>query len=145
MSYKADKKKAKDDFSPIEAGEYVVALIDFEKKKTSNDDPYISAQFAVAKGKSKGRRIWENFLLDHPNEKAQEIAERKLQQLMFAVDVMELKSKWDFKPLIGKKAKAIVTIEENKKYGDKNRIVRFVSGAKKEKKGKKGKKHDVPF
>lgn len=129
MAYKASKKKAADPSrEPLPAGVYTVALKAYERKPTNaGDGRYIAAQFVVVKPKKYRKRvIFENSVLDHPNEQTVEISERKLNQHMLAAGVPALDSKWDWKPLIGIKVKARVGVEEDKQYGDKNRILGFI-------------------
>ena len=150
MGYKADKKKAASSFDPIPAGEYTLVVTRAKKETDNNDNDFLNMEYSVTSGKYKGRKIWERLYLEHPNEKAAEIAEQKLQQLMFATQVTELPSKWKAAKLIGKPFLGRVSIEVDKtgKYGDKNRLNRpaVLEGKKKSKK-KKGKKYDddVPF
>lgn len=149
MGYKADKKKAASSFDPIPAGEYTLVITRAKKETDANGNKFLNMEYSVTKGKYKGRKIWERLYLEHPNEKAAEIAEQKLQQLMFATHITELPSKWKAAKLIGKPFIGRVAIEVDKtgKYGDKNRLNRPEALSKDKKKGKKkNKKHDdVPF
>ena len=55
-------------------GRYEVRVSRVEQRESRAGNPYRSVTFEVTKGPSAKRLAWANFNLDHPNEKAAQIA-----------------------------------------------------------------------
>ena len=67
------------DYSPIPEGEYTLKALDAEEKTTSRGDgSYIKVKFEVAAGEYAGRLLWQNFNINNPSEKAQQIGRQQL-------------------------------------------------------------------
>ena len=58
-------------------GEYVTVVKEVQLKTSRAGNPYRQATFEVTEGPRKGRLAWAGFNLDHPNEKAAEMAARE--------------------------------------------------------------------
>lgn len=73
-------------FSPLEAGDYV-CIAEKSEIKESKKTPgahYISWTFQVVGDKGKGRKLWDNMTLSHPNEEAVRIGRGMLAALVKA-------------------------------------------------------------
>ncbi len=123
MSFNANDYDTSDDFgSVVPAGEYTLALVKAERKKSSTaGNYYLNCQF---NGKYDGKPlvVWHIFNLKNSNTTAQEIAERDLAKFMKAVGVKVLKDKWDVSKLLNKPFIARLTVQKDEEYGDKNKI-----------------------
>jgi len=80
-----------DDFSPIPAGEYVMAIIDSEMKPTKNGQgQYLQLTLQVLEGEYKGRMVWDRLNLVNPNQTVVEIARRTLSAICHAVGKLQV-------------------------------------------------------
>lgn len=76
----------KTEFTPLEAGDYMVRMNRFKEIKTKNGKgTMISAGFEIVNGDSKGRLVFHNFLVEHTSPKAQEIGNKQLDEYLKAV------------------------------------------------------------
>lgn len=67
------------DFTPLPNGDYVVAVKKSEMKDNkAKTGKYLSLQFEVKEGKHKGRIMFSNLNLDHPNADAVAMARKEL-------------------------------------------------------------------
>lgn len=67
------------DFEVMPKGEYTLKGVEAEDKETKNGDgTYIAATFEVVKGEYAGRKIWQNFNVTNPNEKAEKIGREQI-------------------------------------------------------------------
>ena len=74
-------------FEPLPEDDYMVRLSRAEEKKTKKGDRMITCGFQVAKGDFKDRLVFENFVVEHDNDKVVEIANEKLDKFLKAVGV----------------------------------------------------------
>ena len=131
MAYNGPKKE----FTPLEEGEYMVLVDDKgfrgEKENKKGTGINLSLAFKVISGPNANRLIFDNFCVEHTNKVAVEIAERRLDDYLKAVGVVEgyeaikndrsLLEKYINKPL-----NVDLTIEEAKNgYPASNRIAAF--------------------
>jgi len=66
-------------FDPIPEGEYTLKATDAEEKQTkAGTGSYIATAFEVVKGQYAGRKVWLNFNINNPSEKAQKIGRQQL-------------------------------------------------------------------
>ena len=80
-----------EDFSPIPAGEYTMAIIDSEMKPTKNGQgQYLQLALQVLDGDYKGRMVWDRLNLVNPNQTAVEIARRTLSAICHAVGKLQV-------------------------------------------------------
>ena len=78
------------DFTALPTGDYAVIITDSEFKDSKRGTQYLSLTYQVIEGQGKGRNLWHNLNLSHPNPKAQEIAQRELSAICRAVGKMEI-------------------------------------------------------
>lgn len=70
---------AKGDYEVMPEGEYTLKAIEAEQKETKRGDgAYLAVTFEVIKGEHTGRRVWQNFNVQNPNEKAQQIGREQV-------------------------------------------------------------------
>jgi len=61
-------------FEVLPKGEYTLKATEAEEKPTNkNDGSYIATTFEVVKGEHAGRKIWMNFNINNPSDKAEKI------------------------------------------------------------------------
>ena len=85
----------KGEFKPLEAGEYLIRMNRVTEKKSKSGNTMLKVGFQVIKkvgdeentSKSKNRLIFENFLIDHPKPKVNEITRDRLDKFLKAVGV----------------------------------------------------------
>lgn len=112
-----------DNFAPIPAGDYLVAITDSEQRDTkAGTGSYIRLTLQVLDGPFKGRIVWTNLNLDNPNPKAVEIAQRHLAQICLAVGVPTPN---DTVELHGKPLIASVTVREQAGYEPSNDVKKY--------------------
>lgn len=117
-------------YDPIPAGEYVLKAVEAEEKQTSKGDgSYIKVKFEVVKGEYAGRLLWNNFNVNNPSEKAQQIGR---QQLVAWATACGKPDADDTDKLLEKPFKAAVSIEKGTGgYADSNRIKAFLFDSEK--------------
>ena len=112
-------------YEPIPEGEYILKALEAEEKETNRGDgSYIKTKFEVVKGEYAGRLLWQNFNINNPNEKAQNIGR---QQLVAWATACGKPDADDTDKLLEKPFKASVVIEPGKNgYKDSNKIKAFL-------------------
>lgn len=113
-------------FDPIPAGVYYLNSEDAEVKETKTiGGEYIQVTFTVVGGEFMGRKLFETFNIKNANQKAVDIGLGQLKRFMrcagkenFMINTVS--------DLCGLTVKAQVIIEEDDKYGDKNRVKKFL-------------------
>lgn len=76
------------DFAPLPAGQYLCIATDSQMKPTKKDDgKYLQVELEVIEGEHKGRKLWDRFVLEHPNDRTVAIARSSLAGLCTAVGV----------------------------------------------------------
>jgi hypothetical protein len=67
------------DFQIMAEGEYTLKATDAELKETKKGDgAYLAVTFEVTKGEHTGRKVWQNFNIHNPSEKAQQIGREQV-------------------------------------------------------------------
>lgn len=80
-------KEGLGDFTPLPAGDHVMAITKTEYKATkAGTGHYLQCILKVISGKNKGRSLFENLNLDNPNPIAVEIANKSLNSICQACD-----------------------------------------------------------
>lgn len=89
---------------PIPSGNYLMCLTDSELRESKSGDEYLWCEFTLLEDPYRGRKIFNNLNLYHPNSTAREIAERELKSLCLATGIDHLKDTDDLVdiPVIGK-------------------------------------------
>lgn len=119
-------------FEPLPAGDYELQCVSAELKDTKNKaGQYISCSFNVVNhDKYTGRKVFTNFNINNPNEKAQQIGLGQLKSFIKSSNgKIEDVGKSVPESLVNLMAKASVKIKKDDKYGDKNEISYFKKGA----------------
>jgi len=75
-------------FDPIPAGEYLAMIVGSEEKTSRNGHQFLSLEFEVLDGQYKGRKIWANLNLSHPNPETVKFARAELAAICKAVGVL---------------------------------------------------------
>ena len=97
-------------FEAIPAGEYEVAIVDSEMRKTSKGDGEdLNLELEVLKGPHANRKLWDKLNLYNPSEKAVQIARGTLSAICRAVGVM---TPQDSSELYGRPLLAVVGVYE---------------------------------
>jgi len=124
---------ARDNYSPFPAGEYLMQAVDVELKYSSAGNNMVAARFEVVEGECAGRKIFENYNIQHPNHQTVEIALKSIKQWVIACGGTgdERLTLGLLKGLEGREFVAKVIVEKDKsgQYGDKNRIRAFKPAA----------------
>ena len=84
-----ENKEGLDDYTPIAAGSYIAAVTKSTYKETkAKTGHYLQLIFKIIDGKNKGRMIFENLNLDNPNPIAVEIANKTLNSICQACNLV---------------------------------------------------------
>lgn len=101
-----------DDFSTLEAGEYVGTIVDSEMKPTkSGDGAYLELKIQL----ENGRVLFERLNIQNKNETAMEMAFRTLRSICEAVGKGTIK---DSTELHNKRLKVVVSVKAGTPYTD---------------------------
>jgi len=74
---------------PLPSGDYLAALIESEMKPTSNGKgKFLKLTFQVVDGDHKDRKIFDNLVLEHPNQETVRIARARLSAICRVIGVM---------------------------------------------------------
>lgn len=76
----------KGEFTPVEDGDYLVRMNRCELRPCKGGQ-MVSAGFQIVNGDSKGRLVFENFLVEHTSAKAEEIGREKVGKYLKAIGV----------------------------------------------------------
>ena len=76
----------KGEFQPLEEGDYLLRMNRFEIKECKGGR-MVSVGFQVVNGDAKGRLVFDNFLVEHTSDKAQEIGQERLGNYLKSVGV----------------------------------------------------------
>lgn len=75
----AEYESSGGDYEVMPKGEYTLKATDCEMKKTKNGDgAYLAVTFEVVKGSFAGRKVWQNFNIHNPSDKAQKIGREQV-------------------------------------------------------------------
>lgn len=112
-------------YDPIPEGEYTLKALDAEERTTSRGDgSYIKVKFEVASGEHAGRLLWQNFNINNPSPRAQQIGR---QQLVAWAAACGRPDADDTDKLLERPFRADVMIEKGTGgYKDSNRIRTFL-------------------
>lgn len=112
-------------YDPLPEGVYTLKAIEAEEKSTSRGDgTYIKAKFEVVNGEHTGRWVWNNFNINNPSPRAQQIGR---QQLVAWATAAGRPSADDTDKLLDRPFRAELSIEKGTGgYKDSNRIRAFL-------------------
>jgi len=75
-------------FEPIPAGKYLAMIVGSEEKTSQKGFRYLSLEFEVLEGPYKGRKLWANLNLYHPDPEVVKFARSELANVCKAVGVL---------------------------------------------------------
>ena len=77
---------------PLPPGKYLVEVTDSDLRPTKRGDgELLELEFTVMNGEFKGRKVWDRFCMEHPNQQTVEIARLSLATLSHAVGLPFIK------------------------------------------------------
>lgn len=89
LNFDATQVEPAKPMQPLPEGDYKVAMVKSENKKTKNGKgSYLECVFQVLDGEHKGRQVWDRLNLDNPNATAVQIAKESLSAICHAVNVL---------------------------------------------------------
>lgn len=123
-------------YDPIPEGEYILKALEAEEKSTARGDgSYFKVKFEVVKGEHAGRLLWQNFNVNNPSAKAQQIGRAQLKAWMTACGRPDAD---DTDKLLERPFSAAVVIEKGTNgYADSNKIKAFLFSAEEKPKAAK--------
>ena len=110
-----------DDFAPVPAGWYPVAVQSSTQKTSKNGDDYFEFTLIITEGEFAGRKLWDRVNLYHSKENVRAIAQRQLKSLCEACNKPSIK---DTGELHDKQCQALVAIREWS-GGESNEVKRY--------------------
>ena len=115
------------DFEVMPEGEYTLKATDAEIKDTKKGDGnYLAVTFEVTKGSHTGRKVWQNFNLNNPSDKAQSIGREQVAGWARAAGKPNAKDSDD---LLERNFQCKLIVEKGTGgYKDNNRIGSFLTG-----------------
>lgn len=75
-------------FDPIPAGKYLAQIVTSEEKTSQKGHKYLSLELEVLDGPCKGRKLWVNLNLSHPDPEVVKFARAELAEICKAVGVL---------------------------------------------------------
>lgn len=118
MSFSFDASQVEDFLIP--EGRYNFIITNVEERESKNGHFMLNFEFTISDGEHEGRKLFENFLVNHPT--AGEFSRRLLKQLSEAC----LLSKWDdASELKGKAFSANISHKEDGQGSLKERVTKF--------------------
>lgn len=76
-------------FEPIPAGKYLAVIRDSQEKTSKKGHTYLSLEFEVLDGQYRGRKLWVNLNLSHPEVEVVKYARAELAEICKAVGVLK--------------------------------------------------------
>ena len=76
-------------FEPIPAGKYLAMIVGSEEKTSQKGFRYLSLEFEVLEGQYRGRKLWANLNLYHPDPEVVKFARSELANVCKAVGVLK--------------------------------------------------------
>ncbi|TVQ34037.1 MAG: DUF669 domain-containing protein [Phycisphaeraceae bacterium] len=89
LNFDATQHKPQASFDPLPAGKYLVMITDSEEKDTANGKgKFLKLEMTILDGEHKGRKVWDQIMLQHPSVQAMDIARSTLSAVCHAVGVL---------------------------------------------------------
>ncbi len=76
-------------FEPIPAGKYLAVIRDSQEKTSQKGHTYLSLEFEVLDGEYRGRKVWANLNLNHPDADVVKYARAELAEICKTVGVLK--------------------------------------------------------
>ena len=89
LNFDANNVEPVPSFDPIPAGQYMAMIVASEEKTSSKGNKFLSLEFEVIEGQYKGRKVWVNLNLEHPNPDTVKFARAELAAICKAVGVLK--------------------------------------------------------
>ncbi len=89
LNFDANNVEPVPGFDPIPAGQYMAMIVASEEKTSSKGNKFLSLEFEVLEGQYKGRKLWTNLNLTHPNPETVKFARAELASICKAVGVLK--------------------------------------------------------
>ena len=136
-------------FEVMPAGIYDLIVTNATLNPTnSGDGKYIKAEFTILSGEYKKRKVWMNFNIENPSQKAVDFGLKQLKDLALSAGKNPSHVD-DLETMMGLEVRAMIKITESEKYGKKNEINYFVIPNRSEVTSKRQPKFDtndsIPF
>jgi len=113
-------------FDPLPTGWYSASIAGAEVKQTKAGGDMISVKYQITGPNHAGRVIFGNFNIRNANERAQEIGQQQLGELMKAIGLDRLS---DTDQLIGGVCDIKLDIRKSAEYGDSNDVKAWKASA----------------
>ena len=111
------------DFEPIPAGVYMAKITQAELKATkAGNGEYISLRFDIIGPTHQGRVVFSNLNIKNPSQKAEEIGQSQLGDIMRAIGIGKVR---DTDQLVGGDLNIKVVVKNDEVYGNKNEVKAF--------------------
>jgi len=114
------------DFEVMPEGEYTLKATEAEMKNTkAGDGKYLAVTFEVVKGEHAGRKVWQNFNIFNPNDKAEKIGREQVAGWARACGKPNAS---DSDTLLERSFQCVLKVEKGSGgYSDKNQIKSFLT------------------
>ena len=76
-------------FEPVPAGKYLAVIRDSQEKTSKKGHTYLSLEFEILDGQYRGRKLWANLNLSHPEADVVKYARAELAEVCKAVGVLK--------------------------------------------------------
>jgi hypothetical protein len=76
-------------YDPIPAGKYLAIIRDSAEKTSKQGHTYLNLEFEVLDGQYRGRKVWVNLNLNHPDPEVVKYARAELADICKAVGVLK--------------------------------------------------------
>jgi hypothetical protein len=117
--FSADEHESQN-FDVLPKGDYTVAIIASDAKATNaGDGYYLKFTLQVLDGEFKGRKIWDQLMIEHPKELAVKIGKARLADYCRAVGK---NNPQDTSELHDVAIRVRLKIRKDEQYGDKNEV-----------------------
>jgi len=112
-------------YEPLPDGDYVLKATEAVEKPTkAGTGSFIAATFEVVRGEHAGRKVWNNYNINNPSEKAQQIGRAQLKDWATACGKPNAD---DTDVLIDVQFSCTLGLEKGQNgYGDRNKITGYL-------------------
>jgi len=130
MMFSVDEPGTENTFEPLAPGDYPLIAVDSSIEVTSSGTGrYAKYSFEVTDGPARGRRVFHNFNLWNPSEKATQIAKAQFNEFCKACGFPSGANIKDTADLHALPFRASISVEKSEGYAPQNRIKKFISSA----------------
>ena len=123
------KWKTKKSYAPLPDGLYTLKVGSIEYKATKKGDgKYAHVTFNVSSGQFTGRKIFQNFILEHPSEKAVYVGEKQFTDMLraFRIELNDYDTEVTNSNFnLDREIESRVGTEENPGFKPQNKVLSF--------------------